>query len=123
MNRIIAAAICGALSGCLPSQQGYIEFLNPWIGQTEATLFSKWGAPDRTARSGSVTVYTYRRASQQFVPGLAPSYTVNQVGSTTFIDPVGGVPAYTYTETCETHFTVARHVITGVTFAGDGCVM
>ncbi len=53
MLKVIGIAACLVLAGCAA------EIMKSWLGHPETELLASWGAPDKSARSGSTKIHTW----------------------------------------------------------------
>lgn len=125
-NRISVKLVLGALafasvSACVPTVEGYQALLESYQGASERQLVARWGAPDRSYRSGGSTYLTYSESRSGYVPGIQPTYHTDIIGNTAYTTAIGGSPGFAYTETCETTFEIRGGRVVGYTFKGDGC--
>src|SRR5258708_39745373 len=100
------AALTMATIGCA-TQEGYEKVLSSYVGSTEASLLAQWGPPDTFYSSDASTKYlTYSKSQSGYVPGVPPTYQTSCSFGFCPTFPIGGSPAYSYTQTCKTSSTI-----------------
>ena len=92
-------ALLFALLGCHNKQSNYAQFLQSWIGKSEADLVATWGAPNE--------MKNITQQQQQFV------YIKQKSQKNDF-----GLELISY---CQTTFITTNDIITNYSFNGDGC--
>lgn len=128
----IAAIVCGCAALGAPSQKGYDEALQTWVGEPTSDLLSRWGQPTNRylgPNNGLILQYTRTTGNQTDLQTTQqPNNTVQASGS-----PNAGAEAFrtlsaqsglsvNQTHTCVTRFTAdSGGIIRQVQFTGDGC--
>ena len=121
MTRLyIAVLICLTLTACATTAN-YEKVLASWVGSSEDNLVRSWGPPDSVYEGAGSKYLTYMRASQGYVPGVAPTYQSNVIGNTVYTQAVGGSPGYTYNTRCKTVFELVGGTITSWRWEGNAC--
>ena len=121
MRLIALLIVCCVLSGCATTAK-YEENLKSWIGHDDRELFSSWGPPFSVYElSKNEKLVTYTRSNNVMLPGTAPSYTTNVIGSTAYSTPYGGTAPMNINLHCKTTFTITDHVITNWRWEGNDC--
>jgi hypothetical protein len=117
----LVAMLAATTIGCA-TQEGYEKILSSYVGASEASLLAQWGPPDQAYSSDASTKYlTYSKSRSGYVPGVPPTYQSScSFGVCTTI-PIGGLPGYSYTDTCKTSFKLVDGTIASWRFEGDAC--
>jgi len=72
---VLFLTITLTLAGCAESR------MKTWIGGNEGNLLANWGAPDRTARAGGKTIYTWHRKNLQGGTVCTQTFVINAGGT------------------------------------------
>ena len=116
---VITVAI--ALSGCLPTTEGYSQMVNSWVGAPESALLAQVGPPNRSYESGGLKYLTYEASSVAYMPPVAPTYQTTVIGNMAYTNAYGGSPGYAIPLSCQTTFLVQKQIIRSVSFKGNDC--
>ncbi|HTW75245.1 MAG TPA: hypothetical protein VMD56_10050 [Steroidobacteraceae bacterium] len=135
----VAGMVCGCAALGAPTQKGYDEALQTWVGEPTSDLTSRWGQPDNRylgPNGGLILQYTRSSAS---TTNLQPAHQnfAEQTSGTQDLHSVGGsnagaeefrslaqqsLPAQQVTHTCTTRFiTDSGGIIRQFQSAGDAC--
>ena len=110
-------------AGCMINQD-YGATLQPWIGQSEASLEQSWGIPHNVFYvTPNEKVVTYVEFSTHAKGGISDPYSDEfyyAADSTPDFDyPSAPMPSDYY---CKTSFTISNGIVTNYSFNGDDCV-
>lgn len=109
----LALALATILAGCATTA-GYDRMLDEWIGETEYSLVSVWGQPDRQRDAGMGKIMIYDRARQVQRPTvIAPGATPRS--------PIMAYGGGTETRRCRTEFWVHEGRVINWRHEGDDC--
>ena len=109
------------LTAC-QSVSSYNQFLQSWVGRSEADLVSTWGAPaymDNLTPNKQIFVYIKQKTF--VMPDEDPNYALLNVDSA--YDPFNDGMDQAYNYYCQTIFTTTNDIITGYSWEGDACQM
>lgn len=114
-TRLIAISLSALflLVGC-QSKEAYRDELRAWKGQSESTLLSERGPPDKFFESGAVRYLTYISSSSHQTP-------VNCSGGGAFSSIVSCTGGHNVKSYCEETFEIKEGKIDKVTGAGNAC--
>jgi hypothetical protein len=121
---VLLMALTGSLNGCAdwyPSEKGYRQTLDTWIGGTGEQLVAKWGAPagEHTSPDGS-KIYQYKDQRTYTVSGGTKSEQVKVDNDYVWVDIPQ--PDETRTTWCNTTFHLnADDIIESYNFQGPDC--
>lgn len=132
----LLAAVAGLACGCAalgaPTQKGYTEVLQTWVGEPTSDLIARWGAPgDRYLGPNGGVILQYTRItgnSSNIDTHQQPTSQVQASGSPNAsaeafrtLGAQSGMAVQT-TETCVTRFTAdSGGIIRQFESAGDAC--
>ncbi|HVI88391.1 MAG TPA: hypothetical protein VM659_08815 [Dongiaceae bacterium] len=117
-------ALTGSLTGCAgwyPSEEGYRQTLDTWIGSTGEQLVAKWGVPagEHVSTDGS-KLFEYKDTRSYTVSGGTRSEQVKVDGNYVWVDIPQ--PDETRTTWCNTTFHLnADDIIESYYFKGPDC--
>lgn len=124
------AVVILTLSACASTEkieEGTVEkyeaVLNSWVGQTETALVALWGPPALVYEApDNSRMITYKDARVVSLPGRAPIYMTNVIGSTAYTTPLGGASPTIIGLYCETSFTIRGNEIITWRYEGNHCL-
>ena len=137
--RLRIIILCVAIVGCagIPTQKGFEQVLQSWVGDDINSLIGSWGPPERVDElPNGAKMYTYIRTGSYTTPVyVTPTYTspshttVNVYGNTAYATTTPGMTtggqAYggqTYTTSCSVSFTTdASQRIAMWRYEGNSC--
>ncbi len=108
------------LCGC-QTREDFEAKLNSWVGEPESALVASWGPPVRFFETGGDRYLTYSESRTAYYPGFPPSYSTTTLGSTTYSEPVGGIPPSVVNLSCEITFTSREGRIYTWRWKGNNC--
>jgi hypothetical protein len=119
-----ALLLCVTLSGCAgwsPTEAGYRQLVDGWIGATGRQLIKKWGLPDREHRDDTGwKAYQYDRKRSYTISGGTKTQQVLVNG--TYVDVDIPQPDKTVNTWCLTTFYLnTMDVIKAANFDGPDC--
>jgi|GEM_PF-2136539 len=121
---VLLTALTGSLSGCAdwyPSEKGYRQALDTWIGSTGEQLVAQWGAPagEHTSPDGR-KIYQYKNQRSYTVSGGTKSEQVKVDDNYVSVDIPQ--PDEIRTTWCDTTFHLnADDIIESYNFKGPDC--
>lgn len=120
-RKALTSTVFMLLAACATTA-GYEEILDSWMGSSESSIVSSWGAPDNvyTAPDGT-RIITYYSSRNIVLPGTAPTYTTTVYGNTAYTTSSGGSPATNIGMSCETSFTIKKGRIISWRYQGNDC--
>jgi hypothetical protein len=121
---VLLMTLAGSLSGCAgwyPSEQGYRQRLDSWIGSTGEKLVAQWGVPtgEHISPDGS-KLYEYKDQRTYTVGGGKKAEQIEVDGKYVWVDIPQ--PDEIRTTWCNTTFHLGRDdVIKTYSFVGPDC--
>lgn len=123
MKKYILLGVSGylvALSACA-TIQNYDDYLESWVGRSEAELVETWGAPIKMENlGGGRQLFTYIKQKIVMEPEANPQ-NVN-FGNYSLYNSVNDAMQSETIYYCETTFTTENDIIVDYSWAGDACV-
>lgn len=116
----ISLLLIVALTGCATTG-GYERKLASFNGATELDLVRSWGAPQRIYEADGRKFLTYSSSRIISAPGMAPNYTMSMIGSTAYINRVGGYGGMTASRSCQTTFELENGRVVSYQYDGNDC--
>lgn len=115
-------AIVGAiaLSACATTA-GYEKVLNSWVGSQELELVRSWGPPVQAYEAGGRKFIMYSSQRNVYIPGVAPTFRTNVIGTTAYTTAVGGSPASNISKACTTTFEIDNTRVVSWSYKGNDC--
>lgn len=109
-----------ALTAC-HTVQHYDDYLESWIGKSEAELVETWGGPVKMENLGAGRqLFVYMKQKTVMEPGANPQ-DVN-FGNYSLYSPANDAMQSETVYYCETTFTTENDIIVDYSWAGDACV-
>ena len=103
------------------SVQNYDDYLESWIGKSEAELVETWGAPMKMENLGAGRqLFVYMKQKTVMEPGADPQSL--DFGNYSLYNPDNDIMQSETIYYCETTFTTENDIITDYSWAGDACV-
>lgn len=109
------------VGGCASSQQKYEDWLEQYVGQSEADLYRQWGEPSESRIENGVTQVEYSSSSTGQVmvqPAIYQPYFDGKNVQHRIVQPERWA---TRSLTCDTIFKIEQGIVTSWEFHGDGC--
>ena len=117
---ILAFGILSVLTAC-HSVQKYEDYLDGWVGRSEADLVTAWGAPSQMQDlGGGRQLFTYIKQKTVMETGADPQ-NVN-FGNYSLYSPENDALQSEILYYCETTFTTQNDIIVDYSWAGDACI-
>ncbi|MBR5129776.1 MAG: hypothetical protein IKV03_00935 [Alphaproteobacteria bacterium] len=117
---ILSFGILLVLTAC-HSVQEYEDYLDSWVGRSEADLVASWGAPSQMQNlGGGRQLFTYIKQKTVMETGTVPQ-DVN-FGNYSLYSPQNDAMQSETLYYCETTFTTQNDIIVDYSWAGDACV-
>ena len=129
---VFAGELCGCAAFGAPTQKGYDQTVQTWVGEPTSDLISRWGDPTNRylgPNNGVILQYTRTTGNATNLQTVQqPNSTLQESGS-----PNAGAEAFrslsaqsglsvSQTRSCVTRFTAdSGGIIRQVQFVGDGC--
>lgn len=118
----ICLLFLGLLGACQAIEApNYAQKLEPWIGQSRATLYRRWGEPMRQfSLAGNRVVAVYLKQSSRPLHDNFYPYR-RDLNYAALAGPRYGLSMYPSVYYCETLFTLQNDVVVDYSFNGDDC--
>jgi hypothetical protein len=117
---LLGLATLSVLTAC-HSVQRYNDYLESWVGRSEADLVTTWGAPNQMQNLGSGRqLFTYIKQKTVIETGMNPQ-NVN-FGYYSLYNPENDAMQSETLYYCETTFTTENDIIVDYSWVGDACV-
>lgn len=111
---------CGMMSACA-STQGYDDYLETWIGRSEADLVANWGAPLQMKNlDGDQQMFIYVR--QKTVENVGANPQNVNFGNYELYNPTNNAMESETLYYCQTIFITKNDIIIDYMWSGDDCV-
>lgn len=103
------------------SVQKYEDYLDSWVGRSEADLVATWGAPNQMQDlGGGRQLFIYIKQKTVMEMGANPQ-NVN-FGNYSLYNPENDMMQSETLYYCETTFTTQNDIIVDYSWVGDACV-
>ncbi len=113
--------IGGLIAASCATIKGYDDYLETWIGRSEADLVADWGAPNEMQNLGDGRqLFVYMKQKTVMETGSDPQ-NVN-FGNYSLYSPENDAMQSETLYYCETTFTTENDIIVDYSWAGDACV-
>ncbi|MBO7257869.1 MAG: hypothetical protein J6V11_02890 [Alphaproteobacteria bacterium] len=121
MKKWVLGAGCLMVLTACHSVQNYDDYLDSWVGRSEADLVATWGAPAQMQNLGAGRqLFTYMKQKTVMEPEMNPQ-DVN-FGNYSLYNPENDIMQSETVYYCETTFTTENDIIVDYSWSGDACV-
>lgn len=120
----IIAVFCFIVSGCktnnepMPTEEGYIVFLDNIKGISEEDAINKFGVPTSHYELKNKKYLVYDRTVSFMLPGSSPRYFTSPQGYST---PIGGSSPMMINMSCKTTLILEKGIVVDWQYQGNAC--